>query len=134
MKIKIGINGLGRIGRMVVRSIFEEDHSNLQIQHINNRADIETACALLKRDSIHGKFKADISIEKNYININGNKIYYSQRDKLEEINWKDTEVDYVLECTGKFNSKEKVIPHLNNGAIKVIVSAPCKNADKTIVL
>ena len=80
MKTKIGINGLGRIGRMVVRSIFEEDHSNLKIQHINNRADIETACALLKRDSIHGKFKADISIEKSYININGSKIYYSQID------------------------------------------------------
>ena len=58
MKTKIGINGLGRIGRMVVRSIFEEDHSNLKIQHINNRADIETACALLKRDSIHGRFNA----------------------------------------------------------------------------
>jgi len=133
MKTKIGINGLGRIGRMVVRSIFEEDHSNLKIQHINNRADIETACALLKRDSIHGKFNADISIEKNYININGNKIYYSQIDRLEEINWKDNDVDFVLECTGKFNSKEKLIPHLNNGAKKVIVSAPCKNADKTIV-
>ena len=133
MKTKIGINGLGRIGRMVVRSIFEEDHSDLKIQHINNRANIETACALLKRDSIHGKFNADISIEKNQININGNKIYYSQKDKLEEINWKDNDVDYVLECTGKFNSKEKLIPHLNNGAKKVIVSAPCKNADKTIV-
>ena len=133
MKTKIGINGLGRIGRMVVRSIFEEDHSNLKIQHINNRADIETACALLKRDSIHGKFNADISIEKSFININGNKIYYSQIDKLEEINWKDNDVDFVLECTGKFNSKEKLIPHLSNGAKKVIVSAPCKNADKTIV-
>ena len=133
MKTKIGINGLGRIGRMVVRSIFEEDHSNLKIQHINNRADIETACALLKRDSIHGKFNADISIEKSYININCNKIYYSQIDKLEEINWKDNDVDFVLECTGKFNSKEKLIPHLSNGAKKVIVSAPCKNADKTIV-
>ena len=133
MKTKIGINGLGRIGRMVVRSIFEEDHSDLKIQHINNRANIETACALLKRDSIHGKFNADISIEKNHININGNKIYYSQKDKLEEINWKDNDVDYVLECTGKFNSKGKLIPHLNNGAKKVIVSAPCKNADKTIV-
>jgi len=133
MKTKIGINGLGRIGRMVVRSIFEEDHSNLKIQQINNRADIETACALLKRDSIHGKFNADISIEKSYININGNKIYYSQINKLEEINWKDNDVDFVLECTGKFNSKEKLIPHLSNGAKKVIVSAPCKNADKTIV-
>ena len=55
---------------------------------------------LLKRDSIHGKFNADISIEKNQINITGNKIYYSQKDKLEEINWKDNDVDYVLECTG----------------------------------
>ena len=71
MKTKIGINGLGRIGRMVVRSIFEEDHSDLKIKHINNRANIETACALLKRDSIHGKFNADISIEKNQINIKG---------------------------------------------------------------
>ena len=133
MKTKIGINGLGRIGRMVVRSIFEEDHSDLKIQHINNRTNIETVCALLKRDSIHGKFNADISIEKNHININGNKIYYSQKEKLDEINWKDNDVDYVLECTGKFNSKEKLIPHLNNGAKKVIVSAPCKNADKTIV-
>ena len=75
MKTKIGINGLGRIGRMVVRSIFEEGHSNLQIQHINNRAEIETACALLKRDSIHGKFNVDISIEKNYININGHRSF-----------------------------------------------------------
>ena len=85
MKTKIGINGLGRIGRMVVRSIFEENHSNLKIHHINNRADIETACALLKRDSIHGKFNADISIEKSYININGNKIYYSQIDSWKKL-------------------------------------------------
>ena len=69
MKAKIGINGLGRIGRMVVRSIFEEDHSNLKIQHINNRADIETACALLKRDSIHGKFNVDISIAVSYTHL-----------------------------------------------------------------
>ena len=64
MKAKIGINGLGRIGRMVVRSIFEENHKNLKINHINNRADIRTACDLIIRDSIHGKFKAKISIEK----------------------------------------------------------------------
>ena len=69
MKTKIGINGLGRIGRMVVRSIFEENHSNLKIRQINNRADIETACALLKRDSIHGKFNADISIAVSYTHL-----------------------------------------------------------------
>ena len=63
MKAKIGINGLGRIGRMVIRSIFEEKHKNLKINHINNRADIRTASELIKRDSIHGKFKAKISVE-----------------------------------------------------------------------
>ena len=69
MKAKIGINGLGRIGRMVLRSIFEEKHKGLKINHINNRADIITACNLIKRDSVHGKFKAKISIEKNKLII-----------------------------------------------------------------
>ena len=65
MKAKIGINGLGRIGRMVLRSIFEENHKNLKINHINNRADIKIACELIKRDSVHGKFKGKVYIENN---------------------------------------------------------------------
>ena len=133
MKAKIGINGLGRIGRMVLRSIFEEKHKNLKINHINNRADIRTASELIKRDSIHGKFKAKISVENNKLIINGNKITYSQEINLSSISWKKYNVDIVLECTGKFNSKDKLISHIKNGAKKVIVSAPCKNADKTIV-
>ena len=133
MKAKIGINGLGRIGRMVVRSIFEENHKNLKINHINNRADIRTACELIKRDSIHGKFEGRVSIENNKLIINGNKITYSQENNLSDIYWKKYNVDIVLECTGKFNSKDKLISHIKNGAKKVIVSAPCKNADKTIV-
>ena len=133
MKAKIGINGLGRIGRMVVRSIFEEKHKNLKINHINNKADIRTAYELIKRDSIHGKFKGKISIKNNKLIINGNKISYSQETNLNNIHWKKNNVDIVLECTGKFNSKEKLISHIKNGAKKVIVSAPCKNADKTIV-
>ena len=133
MKAKIGINGLGRIGRMVVRSIFEEKYKNLKINHINNRADIRTACELIKRDSIHGKFKGKISFKSNSLMINGNKITYSQNDNIDDISWKKRNVDIVLECTGKFNSKEKLITHIKNGAKKVIVSAPCKSADKTIV-
>ena len=65
MKAKIGINGLGRIGRMVLRSIFEENHKDLKINHINNRADIKIACELIKRDSVHGKFKGKVYIENN---------------------------------------------------------------------
>ena len=128
MKAKIGINGLGRIGRMVLRSIFEEKHKGLQINHINNRADIRTACDLIKRDSVHGKFRAKISIEKNKLIINGNKITYSQENNLSSIPWKKYNVDIVLECTGKFNSKDKLISHIKNGAKKVIVSAPCKKS------
>ena len=133
MKAKIGINGLGRIGRMVLRSIFEENHKNLKINHINNRADIKIACELIKRDSVHGKFKGKVYIENNKLIVNGNKISYSQETNIRDISWKKHNVDIVLECTGKFNSRDKLIQHIKNGAKKVVVSAPCKSADKTVV-
>ena len=133
MKIKIGINGMGRIGRMIIRSIIENNLKNIEIKHINNRTNSEATSSLLKYDSIHGKFKAEIEYDKKHLVINKNKITYSQETDLKNINWKSYGVDYVFECTGKFNSKEKLLPHLSNGAKKVIVSAPCKNADKTIV-
>ena len=134
MTIKIGINGMGRIGRMIVRSIIETQNRNLKIQHINNRSNTEATCKLLKYDSIHGKFNAELKLDENELIINENKITFSQETKIENINWKKYDVDYVFECTGKFNSKEKLITHIKNGAKKVIVSAPCKNADKTIVV
>ena len=133
MSIKIGINGLGRIGRMVIRSLVENKNKNIEIRHINNRSNSETSSLLLKYDSVHGKFKADINYKEKNLIINKNKISFSQKTELSEINWKKYGVDIVLECTGKFNSKEKCIQHIKNGARKVIVSAPCKNADKTIV-
>tara|TARA_B100000686_G_scaffold11563_1_gene11426 strand:+ start:34 stop:1041 length:1008 start_codon:yes stop_codon:yes gene_type:complete len=133
MSIKIGINGMGRIGRMVVRTIIESKNKNIEIKHINNRTNSETTCSLLKYDSIHGRFNANLNFNKKYIIINKNKITFSQKTNIEDINWKNLDVDYVFECTGKFNSKEKLSVHIKNGAKKVIVSAPCKNADKTIV-
>ena len=132
MKIKVGINGMGRIGRMILRSIIE-NNKNIEIKHINNRTSSESCLALLKYDSIHGKFDAKLDFDDNHLIINKNKISFSQETDLNNINWKKLDVDYVFECTGKFNSKDKLLPHLNNGAKKVIVSAPCKNADKTIV-
>ena len=133
MAIKIGINGMGRIGRMVVRAIVESKNKNIIIKHINNRTNSETSSSLIKYDSIHGRFNANISFNNNYLIINKNKISFSQKTNIEDINWKKHGVDYVFECTGKFNSKEKLIEHIKNGSKKVIVSAPCKNADKTIV-
>jgi glyceraldehyde 3-phosphate dehydrogenase len=133
MTIKVGINGMGRIGRMIVRAIIESKNKNLEIKHINNRTSSEACSTLLKYDSIHGKFDAELSFDKNHLIINKNKISFSQETDLNNIDWKKFDVDYVFECTGKFNSKDKLLPHLKNGAKKVIVSAPCKNADKTIV-
>jgi glyceraldehyde 3-phosphate dehydrogenase len=133
MTIKIGINGMGRIGRMVFRAIIENKNKNLKINHINNRSNPETTCKLIKYDSIHGKLNVDIDFNQNHLIINKDEITFSQETKIETINWKKYDVDYVFECTGKFNSKEKLLYHIENGAKKVIVSAPCKNADRTIV-
>ena len=133
MTVKIGINGLGRIGRMIVRSIVESKNKNIEIKHINNRTNSENSGQLLKYDSIHGKFNADISFNEKNLFINKKKIYFSQETELNKIDWKKNDVDIVLECTGKNNSKEKSFQHIKNGAKKIIVSAPCKNADKTIV-
>jgi len=133
MTIKVGINGMGRIGRMVIRAIIESQNKNIKITHINNRSNSETSCALIKHDSIHGRFNADLDFDEKHLIINKNKITFSQESNIESINWKKFDVDYVFECTGKFNSKEKLLSHIKNGAKKVIVSAPCKNADKTIV-
>ena len=133
MTINVGINGMGRIGRMVIRAIIESQNKNIKIKHINNRSNSEASCALIKHDSVHGKFNADLDYDENHLIINKNKITFSQESRIEDINWKKFGVDCVFECTGKFNSKEKLLGHINNGAKKVIVSAPCKNADKTIV-
>jgi len=133
MTIKVGINGMGRIGRMVIRSIIENENKNIKIQHINNRSNSEATCTLIKYDSIHGKFNANLDFDENHLIINNQKITFSQQSNIENIDWKKFDVDYVFECTGKFNSKEKLLAHIKNGAKKVIVSAPCKNADKTIV-
>ena len=96
MTIKIGINGMGRIGRMVVRSIVESKNKNLKINHINNRSNSETTSKLIKYDSIHGKLNADLDNDPNHLIIKKNKITFSQETKIEDINWKKYDVDYVL--------------------------------------
>ena len=133
MTIRVGINGMGRIGRMVLRSIYENNFKDIEIKHINNRSNSETCSNLIKYDSVHGKFNADIKFDDKHLIINDKKITFSQHSNLEEIKWADLGVDIVFECTGKFNSKEKLEAHIKNGAKKVVVSAPCKNADKSIV-
>ena len=88
MKIKIGINGMGRIGRMIVRSIIESDNKNIEIKHINNRTNSEACSKLLKYDSVHGKFNANINFDEKHLIINKKKISFGQETDLNKINWK----------------------------------------------
>ena len=128
MSIKIGINGFGRIGRMVLRSIIENNRKDLEVVAINNRGNSEISSFLLKHDTIHGKLKAKISHSEKAIKINGKKISLISETEISKIDWKKYSVNVVLECTGKFNTKEKSSQHINSGAKKVLVSAPCKGA------
>jgi len=127
MALKVGINGFGRIGRMVLRSIIETNRKDLEIVAINNRSSNEVSSFLLKHDTIHGELKARINHSDKSIEINGKKIDMIHETEISKIDWKKYKVDVVLECTGKFNTKEKSAQHINSGAKKVVVSAPCKN-------
>ncbi len=128
MAIKIGINGFGRIGRMVLRSIIENNRNDIDVVAINNKAKSEVSNFLLKHDTIHGKFKAKLNYSDQSLDINGKKIAMMHETEISKINWKKHNVDIVLECTGKFNTKEKSAQHIKSGVQKVIVSAPCKGA------
>ena len=132
MAIKIGINGFGRIGRMVLRSIIENNRKDIDVVAINNRAKSEISNFLLKHDTVHGKFKAKLNYSDQSLVINGKKIAMMQETEISKINWKKHKVDIVLECTGKFNNKEKSAQHIKSGVKKVIVSAPCKGAINTV--
>jgi len=128
MALKVGINGFGRIGRMVLRSIIETNRKDLEIVAINNRGSNEVSSFLLKHDTIHGELKARINHSDKSIEINGKKIDMIHETEISKIDWKKYKVDVVLECTGKFNTKEKSAQHIKSGAKKVVVSAPCNNA------
>ena len=131
--LRVAINGFGRIGRMVLRAIYENQYKGLKVVAINNRAKSETSAFLLERDTIHGKFNFNIKYTKDEIIIGKDKIQcYHENDPI-NCPWDEEKIDIVLECTGKFNSKEDSYKHIEAGAKKVIVSAPCKEADQTVV-
>lgn len=128
-KVRVGINGFGRIGRILFRAGFEE----LDIVGINNMGDAESSAHLLKYDSTHGTYDQEVSVDGNCIVVNGKKIHLSHTRNPEEIPWKEWGVDVVLECTGAFKKKEDFMKHIAAGAKKVLVSAPAPGADLTIV-
>jgi len=132
MKAKIAINGFGRIGRMVFRKAVL-DH-NLEVVAINASYPAETLAHLIKYDSNHGKFEAEVKAENGALIVNGKRIVLLSNRDPELLPWKELEIDIVIEATGKFNSRDKASLHLNAGAKKVILTAPGKNEDVTIVM
>ena len=135
MTIKIAINGYGRIGRNVLRALFESGREDLEIVAINDLGDANINAHLTKRDTVHGPFRGTVEVGEGEIIVNGKRIKaFSERDPS-KLPWRDLGVDVVHECTGIFRNKAKCQPHLQAGARKVIISAPAdKNeADATIV-
>ncbi len=135
MAIKVGINGYGRIGRNILRALYESGRTNeIQIVAINDLCDARTNAHLTQYDSVHGKFPGEISVNEDCMIVNGDKIsVLAERDPA-KLPWKDLSIDVVLECTGLFASKDKANTHLVAGAKKVVISAPGgKDVDATVV-
>ncbi len=132
--IKIAINGYGRIGRNVLRALYESDRRDaFQIVAINDLGDANTNAHLTKYDTVHGRFNAQVEAGEGVLNVNGDEIkIFSERNPA-DLPWAKLGVDVVFECTGIFRSKEACQPHLDAGAKKVIISAPGKNVDATVV-
>lgn len=131
MAVKVAINGFGRIGRNVLRAIIESGRTDIEVVAINDLGPVETNAHLLRYDSVHGRFPAEVTTTKSTIDVGRGPIAVTAIRNPAELPWQD--VDVVLECTGIFTAKDKAKIHLENGASRVLVSAPSAGADKTIV-
>jgi len=133
MTLKVAINGFGRIGRLTLRSMIENDRKGLEVVAINDLGPVETNAHLLQYDSVHGRFPVEVKTTADTIDAGRGPIkVFAERDPA-KLPWKELGVDIVFECTGIFASKEKASAHLTAGAKRVLVSAPADGADKTIV-
>lgn len=132
-KVKLGVNGFGRIGRLAVR-IIKKHYPDIEVAAVNDITDAPTLAHLFKYDTAHGRFNGDVSVEKDGIRINGDLMKVLAEKDPANLPWKSLGVDIVLESTGKFTEKEKAELHLKAGAKRVIISAPAKGDIKTIVL
>lgn len=135
MAIKLGINGFGRIGRLVFRSILERGLDNFDIVAVNDLTDAATLAHLFKYDSVHGAYPGDVSVDGNHLVIDGDKFrVFSEKDPS-QLPWGDFDTDVVVESTGVFRTRDKAALHLQGGAKKVVISAPAKgDVDATVVL
>ncbi len=133
MSVKVAINGFGRIGRNILRSIIENKNRNIKVVGINDLGPIETNAHLLKYDSVHGILNRDVIINGSDLDVGTGPIKVTSERNPENLPWKELDVDVVLECTGIFTSKEKAQQHITAGAKKVLISAPASGVDLTVV-
>jgi glyceraldehyde 3-phosphate dehydrogenase len=133
MTVRVAINGFGRIGRLVLRSIVEHGRTDIEVVAINDLGPVETNAHLLRYDSVHGRFPGTVTVDGDSIDVGFGKIKVTAIRDPKDLPHKALGVDIALECTGLFTSKDKASAHLEAGAKRVLVSAPCDNADKTIV-
>ncbi|MDZ4761279.1 MAG: type I glyceraldehyde-3-phosphate dehydrogenase [Alphaproteobacteria bacterium] len=133
MAVRVAINGFGRIGRLVLRSILEHDRKDIEVVAINDLGPIETNVHLLKYDSVHGRLGMDVAVKGDMVTVGRQTFRVTAVRDPKELPHRDLKVDIAMECTGIFAARDKASAHLTAGAKRVLVSAPADNADKTIV-
>jgi glyceraldehyde 3-phosphate dehydrogenase len=133
MAVRVAINGFGRIGRNIVRAIFESGRKDIDVVAVNDLGPVETNAHLLRYDSVHGRFPHEVTVSGDTISVGREKFKVTAIKDPAQLPWKELGIDIALECTGIFTSKEKASAHLTAGAKRVLVSAPADNADLTVV-
>ena len=133
MAIRVAINGFGRIGRNILRAIYESKRTDIQVVAINDLGPVDTNAHLLRYDSVHGRFPGEVKVEGDSISLGNGKIKVTAVKDPSTLPWKELGIDIAMECTGIFTAKDKASAHLTAGAKRVLVSAPADGADATIV-
>ena len=133
MSVRVAINGFGRIGRNILRAIVESARDDIVVVGINDLGPVETNAHLLRYDSVHGKFPADVKVSRNDFDVGQGPIKVTSIRDPKDLPWKELDVDIAMECTGIFTSREKALMHLDAGAKRVLVSAPATGVDLTVV-
>jgi glyceraldehyde 3-phosphate dehydrogenase len=132
-KVRVAVNGFGRIGRNIVRAIFESGRKDIDVVAINDLGPVETNAHLLRYDSVHGRFPHEVRVEGDMINIGTEKFKVTAVKDPSQLPWKELGIDIALECTGIFTAKDKASAHLTAGSKRVLISAPGENSDLTVV-
>src|SRR5512143_2523252 len=133
MAVRVAISGFGRIGRLVLRALYESGRSDIEVVAVNDLADTHTNAHLLKYDSVHGRFPGTIESRSDAFIVNGHEVKSLSIPDPAKLPWGDLGIDIVMECSGRFTKRKDAVKHLEAGAKKVLISAPATDEDLTVV-